>query len=789
MLLLLAAGECPLLAQAAYTTRSSSHEPASSSSAAAAPRCPSQQQLALFRLQKLALLCLSTLAAGGPEAAALSSPYASLSSLQQQQPAAAMLDFIIKLVNPDTWTASIRNALQKQQQQQDPGQSQASSTGAADEAAAAAAGAEAVLKHLVSKHLTAHLRMLLLAVQPGAPPKTCAEVCVTQLVVRALKLQLVPYKAAAPANNHAQSGSSAAAAAAAASSDTSTASAAGAAAAAAVQHGVCQLLFVPGLWSKVPSLVPVAGRLCSLSLGELALLQSSKQLVDVLLLGPGASSGSSSAGRPSVPQHTRATGADAAAVAVTAVVENLVEAAAAGVLLKSLNQAEQVSVAGKLVAVLVTLLDAARQLSVTQRRLWRSKSSRHQQQQQGRGGRSIYDLAGPSSSASKKAGYVPGAGFVAPKAPQAMEVDGDAAAAGQAAAATADATTEAGSAAMEVDGQQTGATAAAEAATGGEAPATAAGEQTETEAAAAAAVDVQPGTAGTASSTPAAGATGAVVDAARSRKADAADAAIIEQPVAASAWSAEQQSGNGSAESEVTATEAGMQLLAGSNKGLQLLRLLVATLLPATTAAEGRALQQQAAAASVASAAAGQAVASQAAGAAPAGVLLPGCSAQHMLLELVWSLSRAPEYRQKVLLGLSVSSRLVPRLWYSLVLPLHLATPGGLLYYSSASSSSSSNSSGGGAGGRRSSTGGGAGSSSIAAADAGGLQAECVGGWMLPMLVLCQSFSAALSFTHVEDFYSPEGSSCLVPLAQLYDQAAPAAGLVLLVKAALWQVS
>jgi hypothetical protein len=223
-----------------------------------------------------------------------------------------------------------------------------------------------------------------------------------------------------------------------------------------------------------------------------------------------------------------------------------------------------------------------------------------------------------------------------------------------------------------------------------------------------------------------------------------------------------------------------MQLLAGSTKGLQLLRLLVATLLPATTAADARALRQQ-----QQQQPAGPS--SPTAPTAAAAVLSPGCAVQQQLLELIWGLSQAPAYRQKVWLGLGVGARLVPRLWYSLVLPLHLSTPGGLLYYTGSTSSSSSGS--GSSSGRYSSSGSPGpaepGSSQVAAAARGGGGA---GSWVLPMLVLCQAFNAALSFTHVEDFYTAEGAPGLVPLTQLYDAAAPAAGLVMLVKAAVWQV-
>lgn len=262
---------------------------------------------------------------------------------------------------------------------------------------------------------------------------------------------------------------------------------------------------------------------------------------------------------------------------------------------------------------------------------------------------------------------------------------------------------------------------------------------------------------------------------------DKQTAAVLEQPVAASAWSAEDQ--QGSKQSEVTAIDACMRHLAGSAKGSQLLRLLVSTLLPATTAAEARTLHQQLAAATTSTSP------QPSAPSAAALMLPPGCPVQHQLLELIWSLSKAAEFRQKVWLSLSVGARLVPRLWCSMVLPLHLSTPGGLVYYTGNGSS----------GGRSGSSGGltspGQGSSSTAtAAGAGGASSSGIvsgggtGSWVLPMLVLCQAFNAALSFTHVEDFHTPDGTPALLPLSQLYDTAAPAAGLVLLLKTAVWQV-
>jgi len=749
-------GTCsPLVhaATAAHVTRSSGAPPAAT---AALPAGPNQAQLALFRLQKLALLCLSTLAAGGAQAAAaLSSPFASLASLRQQ-PLAAMLDFLIKVVNPDTWQPSLKGYMQQQQQQQ-------ADTSLVVESATA--GAEAMLTYLFNKHLTAHLRMLLVAVNPSAPSKTCAEVCVTQMVVRALKLQLVPVmQPQLPAQP----------AATASTSTPALTSPATAAVETAVQLGVSQLLFVPGLWTKAGSMVPVSGRLCSVALVELGQLTSSKQLVDVLLSSsPAAKRGSTS--RPSSssllsPSSVAASAiavdgavVDGAAITVAALTDNIIEAAAAGLLPKGTNQAEQVSLAGKLVSSLVVLLDAARQLSVLQRRQWRAKAHKHSHSRSP--GRSIYDT-GISTGDSRKAGYVPGAGFVGSRGAAAMEVDEpvldpSAAAAAAEATTTAEPGAEAGTSAMEVDGEQPSVLAA-----GAAAGAAGAADDAEMPGAAAAAVGGH--TASTAGTEPAPSAAAATGDKAIANKAAAADAAVLDQPVAASAWSAEQAASN--QPSEVTASEACMQLLAGSTKGLQLLRLLVTTLLPATTGAEARSLQQQQ-----------QAVTANQPAASLSAAVFPGCAAQHQLLSLVWSLSRAPEYRQKVLLGLSVGARLVPRLWFSLVLPLHLSTAGGLLYYTNGSGSSRS----------RQSSSGGAGVGAReqeAAGSSSGSASAVAGSWVLPMVVLCQAFTAALSFTHMEDFYGAEGASSLVPLSQLYDAAAPAAGLVLLVKAAVWQV-
>jgi hypothetical protein len=203
------------------------------------------------------------------------------------------------------------------------------------------------------------------------------------------------------------------------------------------------------------------------------------------------------------------------------------------------------------------------------------------------------------------------------------------------------------------------------------------------------------------------------------------------EPVAASAWSGEQKAA--AQQAAATGSNIGngcLQLIAGSSKGLLLLRKLVIALLPAASAADALQQQQQ----------------------------QPGSTAQQQLCALLWRLTRSQQYRQKVWLGLSVGASLVPRLWFSFIQPIHLRTPGGLLAYVGGSDGSSNGSS---------------------AAAAGG-------GWLLPMLVQCQSFSAALAFTHLEDFYA--GSPALVPLPQLYDAAAPEAGLLMLLKKTLWQV-
>lgn len=745
-------GAAPLLSAAAAGAAGMSS--CSSNRTAADRASPTAEQLALFRVQKLSLLCLSTLAAGGAEAAAaLSSPYASLPTLLQQQgqPMAAMLDFLIKVANPQTWKKSDSSSSSPgdhtQQQQQ-----------------ADAAGAEAVLRHLFSRQLMGQLRMLLSVLPPGCPSKTCAEVCVTQYVVRAIKLQLLPVKQAQQPQGLekqqavASTGDSfveappQSPAAAAGSADTA---ATAAEPAGAILLGASQLLCVSGLWAKAPSLVPVAGRLCGAVLGEVRQLQDSKQLTDALLRTAAAQGGDSISSRAEVlsvtQQQRQQQSADGAAAAAVALVENLIEAAAAGTLGWGTSQAEQVTSAGRLVGVLVLLLESAKQLSLLQRR---SKLNKRNQQQQQGAGRSIYDTGSSGAGVSRRAGYVPGAGFVASKGaggPADMDLDPSPGmvAVHPEAATAAEAAVPAAAAAAQ------GAVAAAAGVEG----------------AAAAAMDVDhppaasPGTANAAA--------GASTSPPRASRVAAADAAVLEQPVAASAWSAEANSSSSGSSSrfEVSATEGCLQLLAGSTKGQQLLKLLVATLLPATTAAESRALRQQQQQPPTAD---GTPLASPTA-AAGAATLLPGCQVQQQLLELIWGLSRAPEYRQKVWLGLGVRARLVPRLWYSLVLPLHLSTPGGLLYYTGGSSSSGSRF-----------------GSSGSSPGFGQQQDRLVGGgagsWVVPLLVLCQAFNAALSFTHVEDFYAAEGASCLVPLSQLYDAAAPAAGLVLLVKSALWQV-
>ena len=58
-------------------------------------------------------------------------------------------------------------------------------------------------------------------------------------------------------------------------------------------------------------------------------------------------------------------------------------------------------------------------------------------------------------------------------------------------------------------------------------------------------------------------------------------------------------------------------------------------------------------------------------------------------------------------------------------------------------------------------------------------------GWMLPCIVLCRVYTAYLNTTpdaHMHRMQRP------LPLGQLYDPDAPAAGLLALLKFALWQV-
>jgi hypothetical protein len=213
-----------------------------------------------------------------------------------------------------------------------------------------------------------------------------------------------------------------------------------------------------------------------------------------------------------------------------------------------------------------------------------------------------------------------------------------------------------------------------------------------------------------------------------------ASKAAAKQAVAASAYSGEK-----AAAQQVAGSSSCLQLLAGTSPGTQLLRKLCALLLPAATAdsaAQLKQVQQGPTAAAVA----------------------PSAAAQQQLCALLWTISRPRQYRQRTWLGLSVGVRLVPRLWFSYISPLHQATPNGLLSLNSTGQGSS----GGAAAGSASSS------------------------WVQPLLVLAQNYSAALSFTHLEDFYAD--AAPLVPLAQLYDAANPSAGLVMLLKAAVWQV-
>ncbi|WIA32325.1 hypothetical protein OEZ86_003165 [Tetradesmus obliquus] len=77
-------------------------------------------------------------------------------------------------------------------------------------------------------------------------------------------------------------------------------------------------------------------------------------------------------------------------------------------------------------------------------------------------------------------------------------------------------------------------------------------------------------------------------------------------------------------------------------------------------------------------------------------------------------------------------------------------------------------------------------SDAAAAAAAAAVPSASSAGPSSQQLALFRSYSAALSFTHIEDFYAD--AAPLVPLAQLYDAAKPSAGLVMLLKAAVWQV-
>jgi hypothetical protein len=646
----LISGTCTLLVDAASAAAAADGPPAADR--------PSSQQLALFRVNKLSALCLTTLASHAAEAAAtLGSPLTALAT--SQQPEAALLDFLIKVINPDIW---------KQQQQQGL---------AAGEQQGSQAGAAAVLRHLYNRQLYGQLRVLLQAAPAGTPSKSAVEVLVTQMTVRCITLQLVPTRtppqAAAPA----------AAAAGVAESSAEAADVSGQAAAGVLAHGVSQLLFVPGLWAKCGSLAPVIGRLCSLSLAELSQQPSSRQLLDALAHSSSRSSGSVT--NSSSSKHRSASEAaaavDAAAHSLSAWMENLLAATAAGAVLKG-AEGDQ-AIAAHAVSVLLLVLQAGRQVAVLQKHVQRQLKQQQRSASPHVGAAAAVGQAGAASTARTAAAFVPGAGFTAGGI-QAMEMDED---------SSSGAEDE-----MEAD-------------------------------------DVtSPKAAAAAGSSSSAGAASASAGAAQQQQGGSSKAAAT-QAVAASAYSGEK-----AVAQQVAGSSSCLQLLAGTSPGTQLLRKLCALLLPAATADSAAQLQLQLRQGQTAAAVA------------------PGGAAQQQLCALLWTLSRPKQYRQRIWLGLSVGVRLVPRLWFSYISPLHQATPKRLLSLSSTAQGSS-----------------------IGAA--AGSASSC---WVQPLLVLAQSYSAALSFTHLEDFYAD--AAPLVPLTQLYDAANPSGGLVMLLKAAVWQV-
>jgi hypothetical protein len=649
-LLTLISGTCTLLGDAAAA--------AAADGPPAADR-PSSQQLALFRVNKLSALCLTTLASHAAEAAAtLGSPLTALAT--SQQPEAALLDFLIKVINPDIW---------KQQQGLAAGDQQGPQAGAA-----------AVLRHLYNRQLYGQLRVLLQAVPAGAPSKSAVEVLVTQMTVRCITLQLVPTRtppqAASPAAGAAESSAGGA--------DVSSQEAAG-----VLAHGVSQLLFVPGLWAKCGSLAPVIGRLCSLSLAELSQQPSSKQLLDALSNSSSRSSGgvtiSSSSKHRSASEAAAAV--DGAAHSLSAWMENLLAATAAGAVLKGVEGDQ--AIAAQAVSVLLLVLQAGRQVAVLQKHAQRQLKQQQQRSASphvGAAAAAVGQAGAAASTARASAAFVPGAGFTAGGV-RAMEMDEESSSGSE----------------DEMDVE----------------------DVTSPKAAAAAA-------AGSSSSV---GAADASAGAAQQQQGGISKAAA-KQAVAASAYSGEK-----AVAQQVAGSSSCLQLLAGTSQGTQLLRKLCALLLPAATADSAAQLQQQLRQGQTAAAVA------------------PGGAAQQQLCALLWTLSRPKQYRQRIWLGLSVGVRLVPRLWFSYISPLHQATSNGLLSLSSTAQGGSS----GAAPGTASSS------------------------WVQPLLVLAQSYSAALSFTHLEDFYAD--AAPLVPLKQLYDAANPSVGLVMLLKAAVWQVS
>jgi hypothetical protein len=191
----------------------------------------------------------------------------------------------------------------------------------------------------------------------------------------------------------------------------------------------------------------------------------------------------------------------------------------------------------------------------------------------------------------------------------------------------------------------------------------------------------------------------------------------------------------------------------GGDAALGLLRRLVAVELPATSAPPG------------------------------GGAALDAAAAERVwrLCQLAWLLlSCLPQVQQlRALLVLGVSAQLPARVWFNLLRPMQRAAAAA---------------GGGGSGGASDgNAAAGAGIAAVALPDGGGGgggDSSCGGraaawhdpGWQAPLLILSQTLSSFLATADASDLHSA------LPLAEIFDAAAPQLGLLPLLRQGLWQV-